>query len=287
MAKQKVGHDPLESLGSHTPPASRSGHAAVTGTKGTPPTSTKQHRSCSNRRPTDNSPDNDQLLWELLSALADPGPGGAGALATDRTVQGAAVAAATAAAAVTGTVAGEGRGLAGSRLSSRHPAGRGASTTAVTAEGIRAGARRSVNAAAAARDGPLVVSVVATLRSGDACYLQEKALLEVRMGGWVTKGRMGSHLTVPAIGVGATSLSSTRLLLCARVRVRRVSFEQHCPVAGTARSFRIRTCTVSPRPPWLPYLHTTEASTICHLVWEADPSSPCRAFLLLSSPSLQ
>lgn len=187
---RKIGRDHQESLRPQTSPASRSTRVAITGTTDALPIPKKQisginNNNNSNSNVSADNPRKNDPLWALLSAFADPGPRAAGTLTptTDTPVKGAAATAATAAAtaatvAVTGTAAG------GSRLSSRlSGGGRGAAAAAVATEG-GVGARevRSANASAAApSDGPLVVSVVATLRSGDSCYRKDKALLEVRV----------------------------------------------------------------------------------------------------------
>lgn len=206
---EKIGSEHLDLLGSQPPHASRSARVAVTGTTTGASASLKKQRSGSNTGPTTGSPPpSNDPLWALLSAFADPGPCGLGTFAKSA-AKGVASTAATAAAAtavVTGTAAGEGRGgVAGSRLSLRHPTGRGAAT----AEGVGAGAggtaTGALKASAAVGGGPLVVSVIATLRSGDARYLEEKALLEVR--GWPSSASAAS---------------------CSRRRFRDISFDTNC-----------------------------------------------------------
>lgn len=200
----KIGRDHQGSLELHqTPPASRlSRVAAVTGTTDASPILTKQRNGSNSRRPTDNSPPSNDPLWALLSAFAEPGPGpgGAGTLA-ESVVKGAAATAVATAAAAAAVVTGTAAGVAGFRLSFRHPTGRGAAATAATAEGAGTGgggtATGDPGASAVASAGPLVVSVVATLRSGDAFYLEEKALLEVRI--WPGGGHKRSQVLSPAV----------------------------------------------------------------------------------------
>lgn len=172
---------------------------AVTGTTTEASPTRKNQRGGSHHAPTDSPPGNDPL-WALLSAFAESGVGRVGILEEVAVKGSAATAATAAAAAVTGTAAGEFRGSAGSRLSSRHPTGRGAAAAAAAAAGgvgTGAAATGTYNASAAASGGPLVVSVVATLRSGDARYLEEKALLEVRNNSSAKKHK--AHPSVPAV----------------------------------------------------------------------------------------
>lgn len=174
---------------------SGSAYTAVTGTTEASPRPKKQ-RYGNNDGPTNNPPSNDPL-WALLSAFAEAGPRGVGTLAAESAAKRAAAPAATA---VTGTVARESRTVIGSRLSLRHPAGAGAATAA-TLEGVGAGAVGTSHAPPAASDGPLVVSVVATLRSGDARYQEEKALLEVKI------SKVSSAASFPRLQSRPTSLA--------------------------------------------------------------------------------
>lgn len=188
-----------EQIGSHHPvgpqtPTSRATPSRATAvskrTAASLVPTTKEVSSGDVGGPSDTSggrrPSSDPLL-ELLSALAGDGTRGTCYPKEGATVNGAAAATKTAVAAVTGTAAGEKCKAGIRRLSSRHPASRaGGGAATVAAAGVigtgagPAAAKKGAPIATAARGGPLVVSVVATLRSGDGCYLQEKALLDVR-----------------------------------------------------------------------------------------------------------
>ncbi|CAN0138596.1 unnamed protein product, partial [Ectocarpus sp. 8 AP-2014] len=99
-------------------------------------------------------------LWALLSAFAQAGTRGADTLWRSPM-----------------TVTGEGGGRADLRPSTPHSPRREVATTG-TMRGPRTGEGRTGRGASVGRV-PLVVSVIATLRSGDGRFLEEKALLQI------------------------------------------------------------------------------------------------------------
>lgn len=155
--QQQVGS---QGHGKVDPRASRSSRLATAekATGVSPPLSNQ--RSGNNVRGGDGGPRHDPL-WGLLSAFAQAGAGRADTLLRSPM-----------------TVTGEGGGRADFRPSTPHSPRRDVAITG-TMRGPRTGAGAAARGASVGR-GPLVVSVIATLRSGDGRFLEEKALLQVR-----------------------------------------------------------------------------------------------------------
>ncbi|CAN0069491.1 unnamed protein product, partial [Ectocarpus sp. 13 AM-2016] len=157
LAHLKVGN---HGLGRVDPRASRSSRLATTKKAAgvSPPLS--EQSSGDNVRGSGGGLRHDPL-WALLSKFAQAGTGGADTFLRCPM-----------------TVTGEGGGRADLRPSTPQPPRREVAITG-TMTGPRTGEGRTARGASVGR-GPLVVSVIATLRSGDGRFLEEKALLQVR-----------------------------------------------------------------------------------------------------------
>lgn len=179
--REQIGSHHLEILGPQPPVPSR----ATTFSKKTAASlGPKEHAAGGANGAADGRALNSDPLWELLSAFAGDATRDTGIPVESTAVKRAAVTKTAAVVAVTGTAADE-KKRAGFRMSSRCSASRGrGATPAASAGKIGTGAGSAAGKGASitvtARDVPLVVSVVATLHSGDGCYQEEKALLDVR-----------------------------------------------------------------------------------------------------------
>ncbi|CAN0424886.1 unnamed protein product, partial [Ectocarpus sp. 12 AP-2014] len=170
-------------------------------------------------------------LWALLSAFAQAGTGGADTLLRCPM-----------------TVTGEGGGRADLRPSTPHSPRREVATTGTT-RGPRTGAGRAARGASVGR-GPLVVSVIATLRSGDGRFLEEKALLQIMVSmpsfSWRSSPTGPAGTAAAAAAAVAVAYGSTAASAAAVPSAPPASSSEEASVARSNSAFsRSASCSLS------------------------------------------
>ncbi|CAM9420174.1 unnamed protein product, partial [Ectocarpus sp. 6 AP-2014] len=170
-------------------------------------------------------------LWALLSAFAQAGTGGADTLLRSPM-----------------TVTGEGGGRADLRPSTPHSPRREVAITG-TMRGPRTGGRGAARGAAVGR-GPLVVSVIATLRSGDGRFQEEKALLQIMVSmpsfSWRSSPTGPAGTAAAAAAAVAVAYGSTAASAAAVPSAPPASSSEEASVARSNSAFsRSASCSLS------------------------------------------